>query len=92
MSPLCWSAVLVLLVAFTIIIVDFLIKKEELFTTPNLPQDASIEAKIRLIIAKNPKAHIVIINSECNKETTKILKKLACDFPQIVLLGEEKKE
>ncbi len=87
MSPLCWSAILVLLVIFTILVVDFLIKKEDIFTPFEIPKNKSVEAKIRLIIAKNPKAHMVIIKSEPDDEIDKILEKLAEDFPQITLLS-----
>ena len=56
------------------------------FKTIKSGNDRNIEARLRLLMHKNPHSEIVVINNSTQKETKEILKKMQYDFPEIHII------
>lgn len=79
--------VLFSVIAFFMIII-FAIKRESYsFKIIKSGNDRNIEARLRILMRKNPKAEIVVINNSTLSETAEILKKMQYDFPEIHIIS-----
>lgn len=79
--------VLFSVIAFFLIII-FAIKRESYsFKIIKSGNDRNIEARLRILMRKNPKAEIVVINNSTLSETAEILKKMQYDFPEIHIIS-----
>jgi len=56
------------------------------FKTIRAGNDRNIEARLRLLMRKNPRAEIVVINNSAISETAEILEKMQYDFPRIHII------
>jgi hypothetical protein len=69
-------------------IIIFAIKRESYsFKIIKSGNDRNIEARLRILMRKNPKAEIVVINNSTLSETAEILKKMQYDFPEIHIIS-----
>ena len=57
------------------------------FKTIKAGNDKNIEARLRLLMRKNPRSEIVVINDSTLSETTEILDKIQYDFPEIHIVS-----
>ena len=57
------------------------------FKTIKCGNDRNIEARLRLLMHKNPSSEIVVINNSTLLETTEILEKMQYDFPEIHIIS-----
>ena len=87
MSILYWIFIAVLLILFFLIIFCAVVHESYSFKTIKVGNDADIEARLRLLMRKNPHSEIVVINEASNSETTEILKKMQYDFPEIHIVS-----
>jgi len=49
--------------------------------------DRNIEARLRLLMRKNPRSEIVVIDNSTLSETSEILQKMQYDFPRIHIIS-----
>ena len=57
------------------------------FKTIKSGNDKNIEARLRLLMYKNPRSEIVVINNSTLAETNEILEKMQYDFPEIHIIS-----
>ena len=57
------------------------------FKTVTVGNDRNIEARLRIMMRKNPKSEIVVIDRSASIETGEILRKLQCDFQRIHIIS-----
>lgn len=85
MNSLILSIIAVLSVIFIIISLECILRaKTSYICTKTDENDECIEAKLRLIMAKNPNSEIIVIN--CGRKNSAVLEKLSDDFPEIHIL------
>ena len=49
--------------------------------------DRNIEAKLRILMRKNPKSEIVVIDKSTLSETGEILRKMQYDYPELHIIS-----
>lgn len=57
------------------------------FKSVKAGNDGNIEARLRLMMRKNPNSEIVVINNSAILETAEILEKMQNDFPKIHIVS-----
>ncbi len=66
------------------LILIWAVKRESYsFKSIRIVNDRNIEPRLRLLMLKNPRSEIVVINKSEFSETGEILDKMRYDFPQI---------
>ena len=87
MNALVISVIAVLLVIFLIISLECVMRRNfsYIYTTVEKAENC-IEAQLRILLKKNPRSEIIVINKTQNPENEEILKKLAQDFPEIHII------
>lgn len=77
----------VLSVIFAIILLECILREKISYICAKADEnDGCIEARLRLIKAKNPNSEIIVINGSRDEDTASVLKKLSEDFPEIHIL------
>ena len=79
--------VAVLTLIFFIILIYAVRFKSYSFKTVRTKNDKNIEVKLRLLMRKNPRSEIVVIDSSTLSETSDILRKMQYDFPEIHIIS-----
>lgn len=74
-------------IAFFAVIIFALKRESYSFKMVKSGNDRNIEARLRLLMRKNPRAEIVVINNSTLSETAEILKKMQYDFPRIHIIS-----
>lgn len=74
-------------VAFFLILLSAIRNKSYSFKIIKSGNDRNIEARLRLLMRKNPKTEIVVVNNSTLSETAEILKKMEYDFPMIHIIS-----
>ncbi|MBQ6908204.1 MAG: hypothetical protein IJR79_03360 [Clostridia bacterium] len=88
---ICYSVFIILLtISFFAILIYAIRHKSYSFKIIRAENDRNIEAKLRILMRKNPRSEIVVINNCPSSETGKILKKMQYDFPEIHIVSYEK--
>jgi len=72
---------------FFFALVFFAGQKSYSFKTVTVGNDRNIEAKLRILMRKNPKSEIVVIDKSTFPETGEILQKMQYDFPKIHIIS-----
>ena len=62
-------------------------QKSYSFKTVTVGNDLNIEARLRILMRKNPKSEIVVIDRSSLSETGEILRKMQYDFPEIHIVS-----
>ena len=75
--------VAVSLVIFFLILIQALKRESYSFKTVKVINDKNIEPRLRLLMLKNPRSEIVVLNHSTISETGEILEKMRYDFPRI---------
>ena len=57
------------------------------FKTVTVGNDRNIEAKLRILMRKNPKSEIVVIDKSTLSETGEILRKMQYDYPKVHIIS-----
>ena len=71
---------------FTVLI--YAAKRESYsFKSIKAGNDGNIEARLRLMMRKNPSSEIVVLNNSVLTETAEILKRMEYDFPRIHIIS-----
>ena len=83
MDIYCSVFVALLAILFFLILFSGIRRKSYSFKTVKVGNDRNIEAKLRILMRKNPRCEIVVLNRSDARETHKILEKMAYDFPEI---------
>ena len=74
-------------VIFTLIPILAIKRKSYAFKVIKSGNDENIEARLRILMKKNPRAEIVVLNNSTLSETSEILKKMQYDFPEIHIVS-----
>ena len=74
-------------VVFFLILIRAVKQKSYSFKTVRIRNDINIEPRLRLLMLKNPRSEIVVINRSTLSETGEILEKMQYDFPQIHIIS-----
>lgn len=70
------------------VIIIFAIRRENYsFKIIKSGNDPNIEARLRLLMRKNPDSEIVVIDNSTLSETSEILQKMHYDFPEIHIIS-----
>ena len=77
-----------ILTAFLILVFFALLARAVLctsysFKTVRTKNDKNIEAKLRILMRKNPRSEIIVFDSSNLSEIREILRKMQLDFPEI---------
>ena len=79
--------IILLATIFFAIIIYAIIRKSYSFKIIRAENDKNIEAKLRILMRKNPRSEIVVITDSPSFETGEILKKMQYDFPEIHIVS-----
>ena len=61
-------------------------QKSYSYKTVTVGDDRNIEAKLRILMRKNPRSEIVVIDRSTSSETGEILRKMQYDSPKIHII------
>lgn len=75
------------IIAFFLILAISLKRKSYSFKTIKVGNDLNVESRLRILMRKNPRSEIVVINRSTLSETGEILKKMQYDFPEIHIIS-----
>ena len=82
-----YCSVFALLALFFAILVFALQMESYSFMTVRAGNDKNIEARLRLLMLKNPRSEIVVINNSSLFEISEILRKMQYDFPRVHIVS-----
>lgn len=83
-----YSLFVAFLTLIFILILLYAVKRNSYsFKTIKAENDRNIEAKLRILMRKNPRSEIVVINNSSLSETGEILQKMQYDFPEIHIVS-----
>ena len=83
-----WSVFVAILAVIFFSVIIYAVRSESYsFKTVRVRNDRNIEAKLRILMRKNPRSEIVVINNSAFSETEKILDKMQYDFPRIHIVS-----